>query len=89
VLPQPSGPSYAPLGQTVAQSSGLQQLPSATHTSGAPQLQSSGPPQPSDVVSQRTPESPHFFGVQQRLLMHTSVPPGQVPHGDVPPHPSL
>jgi hypothetical protein len=40
---------------------GAQQLPLASQTNGSVHAQLSGPPQPSLVVLQPTPGSPHFF----------------------------
>jgi hypothetical protein len=70
MLPQPSGPSYGPLWHMSMQRSGEQQLPLASHTSGSAHGQASGMPQPSVVVLQPTPGSPHFFGWQHRLFVH-------------------
>jgi hypothetical protein len=67
---------------------GAQQLPLASHNSGALQAHASGPPQPSLVVLQPTPGSPHFFGWQQRLFTHFT-PLAHVPQLAAPPQPSL
>ncbi len=87
-LPQPSGPSYGPFWQTSMQRIGEQHLPLASHTSGSLHGHESGIPQPSVVVLQPTPGSPHFFGAQHRLFWHIWPGP-QVPHVAMPPQPSL
>ena len=67
---------------------GEQQLPLASQINGFAHGQASGPPQPSLVVLQPTPGSPHFFGRQHVLLVQT-CPVGQLPQVAIPPQPSI